>query len=93
MYNDTGYDFGGYDRVLELLGGGLTAVFDLKSNVYSEYSSHVHFTPVWFRDGQYQPTTFIIDCWTPNGMLSAQSSDTLNIQGSVFDDWHIKPNY
>jgi hypothetical protein len=93
MYNDTGYDFGGYNRILEMLSGGLSAAFDLKPNMYDMDDSHVHDTPVWFQNGNYQPTTYIEDCWTPAGMLSVQSSDTVNIQGSVFDDWHILPSY
>lgn len=93
MYNDTGYDFGGYDRVLEMLSGGLNSTFDLKANRYSMFDSHSHFTPLWYANIPYEPTVLVADCYTPSGMLSVQSSDTVSIQGSVYDDWSILPGY
>jgi hypothetical protein len=93
MYNDTGYSFGGYNRVFEMLSGGLNSAFDLKPNVYSEHTSHVHFLPVWFRDGDYTPEVFYFDAWTPAGMLSGCATDTVHVNGSVYDDYHVYPKY
>lgn len=50
-----------------------------------------HFTPVWMPDGEYRVYTYLLDCWTPDGMLSMNLSDAVQISGSLWDDWHIAP--
>jgi hypothetical protein len=35
--------------------------------------------------------TWVIDCWTPAGMLSVNLTDSLSIRGNLWDDWHIAP--
>ena len=42
-------------------------------------------------NGSYTVNTWLIDCWTPAGMLSMNLSDSLTIRGSLWDDWHIAP--
>lgn len=81
----------GYDMYWRLLScsGGNPASFAFKPNGYSTYGRNVHFTPVWYPDGgAYTVYTYIIDAWTPSGMLSVNASDSVHIQGSVFDDWN-----
>ena len=83
----------GYDMYWRLLScsGGNTATFAFKPNEYSTYNRNVHFTPVWYPDGTaYTVYTYIIDAWTPSGMLSVNVSDSVQIQGSLFDDWYTK---
>ena len=83
----------GYDMYWRLLScsGGNTATFAFKPNEYSTYNRNVHFTPVWYPDGTaYTVYTYIIDAWTPSGMLSVNVSDSVQIQGSLFDDWYSK---
>ena len=80
-----------YWRQLERTQTGYSSKFEFKSNKYSTYKRRTHFTPVWFPDGSYTPYTWLIDCWTPAGMLSMNLTDTVNIQGSLWDDWHIAP--
>lgn len=83
----------GYDMYWRLLScsGGSTATFAFKPNEYSTYNRNVHFTPVWYPDGTaYTVYTYIIDAWTPSGMLSVNVSDSVQIQGSLFDDWYSK---
>ena len=82
------FNYKTYWRLLERMGGGS---FEFKKNNYSTYKNRTHFTPVWFPNGSYEVNTWVIDSWTPMGMLSANLTDTLNIIGSVWDDWHIGP--
>ncbi|AGL02884.1 hypothetical protein [Desulfoscipio gibsoniae] len=80
-----------YWRQLERTQYGYSSKFEFKSNQYSTYKRRTHFTPIWFPDGSYTPYTWLIDCWTPAGMLSMNLADSVNIQGSLWDDWHIAP--
>lgn len=78
-------------RLLDRVGSGYSARFEFKKNEYSTYRGRTHFTPVWYRDGSYTVNTWLIDCWTPTGMLSMNLTDSLTIRGSLWDDWHIAP--
>jgi hypothetical protein len=66
-------------------------VFKLRNNQYSTYNNRVHFTPLWYPDDEYTVYSEIYDLWTPDGMLFTTKSDTINISGTVFDDWTIVP--
>lgn len=81
----------GYDTYWRLLScsGSTSASFAFRSNEYSTYNRNVHFTPVWYPDGTaYTVYTYIIDAWTPVGMLSVNVNDSVQIQGSLFNDWY-----
>jgi len=80
-----------YWRLLEQTQSGYNAKFEFASNKYSTYKRRTHFTPIWFPDGSYTAYTWLIDCWTPAGMLSANLTDSVNIQGNLWSDWHIAP--
>lgn len=80
-----------YWRLLEHTQAGYSSKFEFKTNKYSTYKRRTHFTPIWFPDGSYTPYTWLIDCWTPGGMLSMNLTDSVNIQESLWDDWHIAP--
>ena len=82
------FNYKTYWRLLERMDGGS---FEFKKNNYSTYKNRTHFSPVWFPDGSYEVNTWVIDSWTPVGMLSANLTDSLSIRGSVWDDWHIGP--
>ena len=77
-----------YWRLLEQTQSGYNAKFEFASNKYSTYKRRTHFTPIWFPDGSYTAYTWLIDCWTPAGMLSANLTDSVNIQGNLWSDWH-----
>lgn len=77
-----------YWRLLERTQSGYSSKFEFAANKYSTYKRRTHFTPVWMPNGSYTPYTWLIDCWTPSGMLSMNLTDSVNIQGSVWDDWH-----
>ena len=80
-----------YWRLLDRTTSGKTAAFQFAANIYSTYNRRVHFTPIWMSDGCYTVNTYVIDAWTPAGMLCASVSDYVNISGSLIDDWHISP--
>ena len=80
-----------YWRLLERMSSGYSARFEFKENQYSTYGSRTHFTPIWYPDGSYTPHTWLIDSWTPAGMLSLNFTDNITIRGSLWDDWHIAP--
>ena len=80
-----------YWRILDRTTSGKTAKFEFAANKYSTYNRRVHFSPIWFPDGQFRVNTHAYDVWTPAGMLSANISDYVIISGNLYDDWHIAP--
>ncbi len=80
-----------YWQLLEPTITGKSSSFEFKQNRYSTYSHRTHFTPIWFPDGAYTPYTWLLDCWTPAGMLSINLTDSVSIQGDLWQDWHIAP--
>lgn len=85
----------GYDLFWRLLDrvsvSPSSSRLEFQMNEYSTYDRRTHFTPIWYPDGAYTVNTWVIDCWTPVGMLSVNLSDTLTISGNLWDDWHIAP--
>ena len=77
-----------YWRLLEQMSSGK---FEFQKNPYSTYKNRTHFTPIWMPDGAYTVNTWLIDAWTPAGMLSANLTDSLTISGNLWQDWHIAP--
>ena len=80
-----------YWRLLERIQSGSTAKFAFQKNLYSTYKNRTHFTPIWMPDGAYEVNTWVIDAWTPAGMLSTNLTDSLTIKGNLWSDWHIAP--
>lgn len=80
-----------YWRLLERTSSGYSVKFEFTKNKYSTYSRRTHFTPIWMPDGNYTPYTYLIDCWTPDGMLSVNLTDSVTISGNLWSDWHIAP--
>ncbi|WOC32117.1 MULTISPECIES: hypothetical protein [Caproicibacterium] len=78
-----------YWRLLERMGSSYNSQFEFQKNPYSTYDRRTHFTPLWFPDGSYTPYTWLIDCWTPDGMLSMNLTDSVTIRGNLWSDWHI----
>lgn len=84
------FSYDTYWRLLERTGNSL-ASFTFKPNEFSTYGRKVHFTPVWYPDNtDYTVYTYIIDAWTPSGMLSVNVNDSVQIEGSMYDDWYSK---
>lgn len=85
------FDYGEYWRLLERKDLGYSSTFEFQVNSYSTYGRPVHFSPVWYPDGQYTTYVEVLDAWTPAGMLQINLTDTLTVRGSLYDDWHIRP--
>ena len=85
------FNYETYWRLLKCTASGKTARFEFADNIYSTYNHPVHFSPIWFPDGTYRVNTYVCDIWTPAGMLSANLTDSVNISGNLYDDWHIAP--
>ena len=80
-----------YWRLLERTTSGMEAEYQFKSNEYSTYGRRTHFSPIWMPDGSYTVYTYVMDSWTPDGMLSANLTDSVQISGNLWSDWHIAP--
>lgn len=85
------FQYQGFWRLLDRMGNGYSMTHEFKVNRYSTYGNRTHFTPIWYPDGSYTPYTWLIDCWTPAGMLSMNLTDSLTISGNLWSDWHIAP--
>lgn len=85
------FGYQGFWRLLDRTTSGYSSEFEFKNNKYSTYYNLTHFTPIWFPDGEYTPYTWVIDGWTPAGMLSLNLTDSVMIQGNLWSDWHIAP--
>jgi hypothetical protein len=65
-------------------------VLELKTNPFSASSARVHFTPLWFPDNtEYTVYSEVFDAWTPGGMLGTATTNSVNIDGTVYDDWQV----
>lgn len=75
------------------LGDGLSKSLEAitKANhaaVFELPDDKIHYTPIWFPNGKYQPSFYAYDYWTPSGMLSGYSTDYVSINGDMYDDWN-----
>lgn len=80
-----------YWRLLERMSSGYSSRFEFQKNPYSTYNRRTHFSPIWFPDGKYEPYTWLIDCWSPAGMLSINLTDSVTVRDNLWSDWHIAP--
>ena len=85
------FSYNTYWRLHDRVVSGYNATLELRQNIYSTYNSRVHFLPVWYPNTTYTTYTYLIDAWTPVGMLSLNLNDYVNVNQSVFDDWHVAP--
>ncbi len=73
-------------RTLEKING----TWQFKENVYADNDGRIHFTPLWFPDGEYTVSVTASDFWTPAGMVTARgNAKTITISGSAYDDWSL----
>jgi hypothetical protein len=84
------YDYSFTDGVRELAqtdSSGGTMTFQFKKNTQSQILARLHFTPLWYPDGEYTVLENLRDVWTPGGQINMWGSYRFNISGSVYDDW------
>jgi len=82
------FNYQSYWRLLDMTNYGH---FEFKHNKYSTYNKRVHFSPIWYPDGNYKIYAEVIDMWTPEGMLRINLVDEIIINGNLYQDWHIGP--
>lgn len=85
------FQYQNFWRLLERMNNGYDMIHEFQENRYSTYGRRTHFTPIWYPDGSYTAYAWLIDCWTPVGMLSMNLTDSLTIDGNLWSDWHIAP--
>ena len=86
------FNYASFSKVLDLtMRNGANTKLEFKNNKYSTYNRRVHYTPLWYPDAPYKVYTWLYDAWTPAGMLSINLSSGLDIDGVLFEDWHIAP--
>jgi len=85
------FNYETYWRLLDRISVGYNSTFEFRKNIYSTYYRRVHFSPVWFPDGQYTAYAEILDAWTPAGMLQINPTASLTIDDNLFSDWHVRP--
>ena len=60
------------------------------SNGYADNSERLHFTPLWYPNGNYIVSATATEVWTPVGMISTRrNSNTIIIVDSAYDDWYV----
>ncbi len=74
----------------ESTSGGYAADLVFKSNPYSVRGNRMHFTPMWFPDGEYKVNYDCFDIWTPAGMLTGTTGSKVIIDGSMYDDHYTQ---
>ena len=85
------FGYANFWRLLDCSISGRRSTFTFRDNPYSTYDRPTHFTPIWYPDGSYTPYTWLLDCWTPAGMLSVNLTDSVRISGDLWEEWHIAP--
>ena len=73
-------------KTLELINGR----WYFEQNFTIEDYDRLHFTPLWYPDGDYTVCVAVSDVWTPAGMITASgNAPTITISGSAYDDWYL----
>jgi subtilase family serine protease len=65
--------------------GEMTVTWQLAVNPYSVTGSRLHYTPIWFPDGEYVAWVQTFYAWSPIGQLYEHKTDTLTIEGDMYD--------
>ena len=65
--------------------GGLTSTWQLAVNPYSVTGYRLHYTPIWYPDGEYIAWAQEFYAWSPVGQLYEHKADALMIAGDMYD--------
>jgi|GEM_PF-3057397 len=87
-------NIGQYNRLAEITTTTNNAnisqtAMELKENPFSSTNSRVHFTPLWYPNGNYTVYAETFDAWTPGGMLATTTTSNIEVSGNVYDDWQV----
>ena len=65
--------------------GADRSCWQLKVNPWSVSGSRLHYTPLWFPDGQYTLLAQACYAWSPAGQLYWYDADSVDILGDMYD--------
>jgi hypothetical protein len=65
--------------------GDTTVMWQLAVNPYSVTGSRLHYTPLWYPDGEYTALAQAFYAWSPVGQMYDFQTDTLTIDGDMYD--------
>lgn len=65
--------------------GDMNTTWQLAVNPYSVIGSRLHYTTIWYPDGEYVAWAQAFYAWSPVGQLYEHKSDTLTIWGDMYD--------
>ena len=75
-----------YFRTLQKVNGSWVFVQNPNADGYER----LHFTPLWYPNGNYIVSVKATDVWTPAGMItSVRRSNVIRIVDSAYDDWYV----
>ena len=73
-------------RTLEKVNGA----WMFERNPYADGKERLHFTPLWYPNGDYTVSVIASEVWTPAGMIKAvRNCNTIRIVDSAYDDWYV----
>lgn len=73
-------------RTLEKVNGA----WMFEKNPYADGKERLHFTPLWYPNGDYTVSVIASEVWTPAGMIQAvRNCNTIRIVDSAYDDWYV----
>ncbi len=65
--------------------GDVTATWQYAINLWSVTGSRLHYTPLWFPDGEYTALAQPFYAWSPVGQLYGYEMDSVTIFGDMYD--------
>lgn len=65
--------------------GDWSITWEYAINPYSSTASRLHYTPLWFPDGEYTALAQVFYAWSPVGQLYSYSADSVTIEGDMYD--------
>lgn len=83
------FEYKWFRRIGTTPGADLNDIIEFPVNVFSIRGSKIHFLPIWFPDKEYKVYIETIDAWTPAGMLCDKTTASINVEGSLWDDYHL----
>lgn len=67
------------------IGGDKVIQWQYAVNPYSSTASRLHYTPLWFPNGQYKALAQAFYAWSPVGQMTDYITDSVMIDGDMYD--------
>lgn len=83
------FEYKWFRRIGTTPGASLNDIIEFPVNVFSIRGNRIHFLPIWFPDKEYKVYIETLDAWTPAGMLCDNTTASINVKGSLWDDYHL----